>query len=320
MAKYIKVDGKFIKENSITTSIVKDLNLTGEDFENYSISSRKLRIDTEVQFNNQQLLNVGEIGINTSFIHSSAIFEINSTNKGILIPRLTDNQKQDINNPANGLMIYNYNSKTIEIYNGNKWVKLLGDTIYIDFDLNGNSIINVSNIYLTGNNLSNETNIFMGKENAYIKNLGPNTKLNIQFPEINIETNKIGLNNSNPIYEFDVNGTISTDYLNLKKSNEPLVNENNAIIYYGNDGFIHIKLENKDFPILNLKFIQEIPEGEIDGINKVYYLSHVPIRNTLKLYINGIKYNNYVLNDNVIEMDEPIWQGAELEVEYIYIE
>ncbi len=61
------------------------------------------------------------VGIGTTTPNSSAQLDINSTNKGILIPRLTTTQRNAIANPANGLMIYNSTTKQHNLYNGTRW-------------------------------------------------------------------------------------------------------------------------------------------------------------------------------------------------------
>ena len=48
----------------------------------------------------------GQTGIGTTAPDVSAKLEISSTNKGLLIPRMTDAQKTAIPTPANGLMVY----------------------------------------------------------------------------------------------------------------------------------------------------------------------------------------------------------------------
>jgi hypothetical protein len=59
-----------------------------------------------------------QVGINNtnSRPDSSAMLDIKSTNKGILIPRLNSLQIQAINNPAEGLMIYNTDKKRISTF------------------------------------------------------------------------------------------------------------------------------------------------------------------------------------------------------------
>lgn len=47
-----------------------------------------------------------QTGIGTTTPDSSAKLEVASTNKGILIPRMTSAQRDAIANPANGLLVY----------------------------------------------------------------------------------------------------------------------------------------------------------------------------------------------------------------------
>lgn len=47
-----------------------------------------------------------QVGINTTSPHQSAAMDIESTSKGLLIPRMTTSQKTAITNPASGLLIY----------------------------------------------------------------------------------------------------------------------------------------------------------------------------------------------------------------------
>ena len=57
-------------------------------------------------------------------IHPSAILDVSANTKGVLIPRLTENQRNALF-PINGLAIYNLNLDAIEFYNGTSWCKLL---------------------------------------------------------------------------------------------------------------------------------------------------------------------------------------------------
>ena len=60
-----------------------------------------------------------QIGINKdgSDTHSSAILDIKSTNLGVLIPRMTQTQRNVISNPAEGLLIYQTDGKAGFYYN-----------------------------------------------------------------------------------------------------------------------------------------------------------------------------------------------------------
>lgn len=71
-----------------------------------------------------------QVGIGTTTPHESAIFEIKSTTKGFLLPRLKLNERDGILNPAEGLMIYcidccpgNGDSGVLSIFKGDlSWV------------------------------------------------------------------------------------------------------------------------------------------------------------------------------------------------------
>lgn len=62
-----------------------------------------------------------QIGIGTNTPHVSSMLEINSTNKGLLIPRLTTGQRSAITTPAQGLLVYNTDKNCLECYNGSTW-------------------------------------------------------------------------------------------------------------------------------------------------------------------------------------------------------
>jgi hypothetical protein len=61
------------------------------------------------------------VGIGTTTPNASAQLDINSTTKGILIPRMTTAQRDGITNPANGLMIYNSTTEQYNFRNGSRW-------------------------------------------------------------------------------------------------------------------------------------------------------------------------------------------------------
>lgn len=54
-----------------------------------------------------------QVGINTNNPNASAALDIESTNKGILIPRMTTAQKTAISTPAEGLIVYDTTLKCI---------------------------------------------------------------------------------------------------------------------------------------------------------------------------------------------------------------
>ena len=67
------------------------------------------------------VLTFSQIGIGTKNINSTSILDLSSTSKGVLIPRMTTNQRNAIGSPAAGLLIYKLDEATFNTYNGTIW-------------------------------------------------------------------------------------------------------------------------------------------------------------------------------------------------------
>lgn len=78
-----------------------------------------------------QNIGINETGANP---HGSAILDVSSTNKGMLVPRLTTAQRTSIAGPANGLLVYDTNTSSFWFYDGGAWVELVSGTV------NGNTL------------------------------------------------------------------------------------------------------------------------------------------------------------------------------------
>ncbi|TKB98897.1 hypothetical protein [Pedobacter cryophilus] len=67
----------------------------------------------------------GSVGIGTTLPYANAILDITSTEKGLLIPRLTAAQRDvltpKLNLVANGLLIYNVTTLRFNYWNGTQW-------------------------------------------------------------------------------------------------------------------------------------------------------------------------------------------------------
>ena len=82
-----------------------------------------------------------QVGIGTTDPDGSAVLDISSTTKGLLIPRMTNAQLSAIASPVPGLIVYctncNANGEML-IYNRTGWVNMLGDVVaYVTFNFNG---------------------------------------------------------------------------------------------------------------------------------------------------------------------------------------
>ena len=71
-----------------------------------------------------------QLGIGTNSPNASAMLDVTATNKGLLLPRMTNSQKNAISNPATGLIVFCTDCGSaglMNIYNGSDWVRLDGN-------------------------------------------------------------------------------------------------------------------------------------------------------------------------------------------------
>jgi uncharacterized protein (TIGR02145 family) len=69
-----------------------------------------------------------QVGIGTAEPSPSAMLEIQSTNRGLLLPRMNTSQQKNILEAEPGLVIYNLDSNDIYLYNGAIWIGILDVT------------------------------------------------------------------------------------------------------------------------------------------------------------------------------------------------
>lgn len=63
-----------------------------------------------------------QVGIGTNVPDNSAMLEVQSTERGILFPRMTSAQRNLIDSPAAGLQVYDTNTNSLWYFNGTYWV------------------------------------------------------------------------------------------------------------------------------------------------------------------------------------------------------
>ena len=73
--------------------------------------------------------NTGSAGIGTTKPDSSSLLEIKSTKKGLLIPRMTQAQRNAIALPAKGLLIYQTNVTPGFYYFDSSWKAVAGTSL-----------------------------------------------------------------------------------------------------------------------------------------------------------------------------------------------
>jgi len=98
-------------EGSGNTSATSTLNVTNSDGNSAVFVRDDLRV-----------------GINTATPDGSAVLDINSTQSGILIPRMTTVQKNGISGPATGLLVFDTDENRFYFYDGTAWVSMVAAT------------------------------------------------------------------------------------------------------------------------------------------------------------------------------------------------
>lgn len=85
------------------------------------------------------------VGIGTTKPDQSAILDLNSSNKGLLMPRMSLQQRSGIQNPAQGLVIYQTDFLSgFYFYDGKEWKPMTSET-------NANSVADANNWGISGN-------------------------------------------------------------------------------------------------------------------------------------------------------------------------
>lgn len=81
-----------------------------------------------------------QVAINTTGnnANGSAMLDVESTTKGMLIPRMTTAQRTAIVSPASGLLVYDNTTSSFWFYNGSAWAELVAGTA-TGWKLTGNS-------------------------------------------------------------------------------------------------------------------------------------------------------------------------------------
>lgn len=72
------------------------------------------------------IISQGQVGIGNTNPDPSSVFDVTSTSKGILVPRMTTIEKNAIDAPANSLLVYDTTIKAYYYYDGTSstWVKI----------------------------------------------------------------------------------------------------------------------------------------------------------------------------------------------------
>src|SRR3546814_2715503 len=64
------------------------------------------------------------VGIGTTTPDASAVLDLTSTERGMLVPRMTSAQRSAISSPATGLLVYDTDVNSFWFYNGTAWTNI----------------------------------------------------------------------------------------------------------------------------------------------------------------------------------------------------
>ncbi|MES2796623.1 MAG: tail fiber domain-containing protein [Bacteroidota bacterium] len=147
-----------------------------------------------------------QVGINSTNTppNASAMLDVSSSNKGILIPRIGSTTA--IGSPAPGLLFYNTSTNLFNYYNGSAWIPLTTAASSVGWLLSGSNLIN-NNSGNIGIGTANPTNKLHVKQNV------TNAAIEWQHESLNdMWTVGIGTNTLNCRFEFNdaLRGQISS--------------------------------------------------------------------------------------------------------------
>lgn len=92
------------------------------------------------------LIQQGNVGIGTTNPASSALLDLTSQGKGLLLPRMSTAQRNAIANPVAGLQVFNTTDREINYFDGNEWKSFIGG----DIDPEGLDCFNAGGSWHTG--------------------------------------------------------------------------------------------------------------------------------------------------------------------------
>ncbi len=205
-------------------------------------------------------ISFSQIGIkqSNSAPHPSAMLDVESTNKGLLIPRMTSLQRTQINSPAIGLHVYDTDTKSDWYWDGTIWKNQLTVASNSPWQLSENNIYNGNNGYV-GIGIANPSTPL------HIHNNLANFKLtNPTFPDNGL---KFSLTDS-----YAGIGTVEQIPLRLFTNNlERLsVNENGKIGIGINSPQSNLHIHNPNFGIPSKNLLQftnfSTGSGDSDGL------------------------------------------------------
>lgn len=197
----------------------------------------------------------GQVGISETNASpdNSAMLDVKSINKGILIPRMTSAQMNNINNPAQSLIVFNTDDNSFYFRNNSAWQKLLSEmNNYKITDFDGDSYLTMRysetdddtlRIFFNGiekykissasiEPVNNGNSVYMGKDSGKKDDGNDNANTGIGFNSMaklvsGNQNTSIGINSLNELKSGDLNVGVGGFSMNSNRAK----NRNTAVGY-----------------------------------------------------------------------------------------
>jgi hypothetical protein len=115
-------------------------NTTSSAFYYYDGSAWKMINNQWTTSGSNIYYNTGGVTIGGTTTDTNSILDVQSTTKGILIPRMTTTQMTGIASPVAGLLVFNITNNNFYYYSGSGWVKITTGTATSQWTTNGSDI------------------------------------------------------------------------------------------------------------------------------------------------------------------------------------
>lgn len=239
-----------------------------------------------------QAIKAQSVGIGTVSPHASAQLDVSSTGKGLLIPRMSKTEKNNIATPATGLLVFQHEPDSIGFYyySGASWLWLI-NTLQEDtlaWKTSGNTGTNTANHFLgTTNNVPisfRQNNIWLGRWNSATSNYfigdSAGAMLSSGIKNMAIGTNALKNNstgNGNVAIGDKASGTSEASSYNVAIGNSAMLNHkrtgdtyNTAVgasaLEQDSIGFQNTAVGTSSF-----RFNKQSPYNSGLGVNSGYY-------------------------------------------------
>jgi hypothetical protein len=164
--------------------------------------------------------NAQNVGIGTNTPDASAMLDISSNSKGLLIPRLTTLQRTSIGSPTIGLTVFDSDTYSFWVYRGD----VMGGWREMLIDLDKRWELNGSNIYNTNNG-----NVGIGTNNPQEKLSINATNPNIQLLNAGTAKGFVALSSNDMRLGTYFNNTTGKLVLSTRATDRMLIDENGQV-------------------------------------------------------------------------------------------